>query len=251
VREVAKNVLTGRYRWARGLGWLAWTGTRWTPAPDQAVAEETRRYLLAQWRRAVQRLERAKTDEERKAGEQVVGSWRGTLGKSRITAIITLAQGIATVLTDPADLDAHPNLLNVGNGVVDLRTGLLSGHDPDLLLTLHTAVAYRPDATHPDWEAALAAIPEEVRGWLQRRYGQGVTEHMTPDDLLVVQDGGGENGKTTFAAAIRGALSDYYVAISHRAMLGDPSQHPTELMSFRGARVALLSRNCPRSGGCR
>jgi D5 N terminal like len=178
--EVAKNVLTGRYRWARGLGWLAWTGIRWTPAPDQAVAEETRRYLLAQWRRAVQRLEPAKTDEERKAGEQVVGSWRGTLGKSRITAITTLAQGIATILTDPANLDAHPDLLNVGNGVVDLRTGLLSDHDPDLLLSLHTPVAYRSDATHPDWDAALAAIPADVRGWLQRRYGQGVTGHMTP-----------------------------------------------------------------------
>jgi hypothetical protein len=75
--EVAKNVMAGRYRWARGLGWLAWTGIHWTPAPDQAVAEETRRYLLAQWRRAVQRLERAKTDEERKAGEQVVGSCGG------------------------------------------------------------------------------------------------------------------------------------------------------------------------------
>ena len=238
--EVAKNVMAGRYRWVRGMGWLTWTGIHWTPAPDQAVAEETRRYLLAQWRRAVQRLERAKTDEERKTGEQVVGSWRGTLGKSRITAITTLAQGIATILTGPADLDAHPDLLNVGNGVVDLRTGLLSDHDPGLLLSLHTPVAYRPDATHPDWDAALAAVPADVRGWLQLRYGQGITGHMTPDDLLVVQDGGGENGKTTYAVAVRGALGDYYVAISHRALLGDPSQHPTELMSFRGARVALL-----------
>jgi putative DNA primase/helicase len=94
---------------------------------------------------------------------------------------------------------------------------------------MHTPVRYSPDATHPDWDAALAAIPEEVRGWLQLRYGQGVTGHMTPDDLLVVQDGGGENGKTTYAVAVRGALGDYYVAISHRALLGDPSQHPTEL----------------------
>jgi hypothetical protein len=38
--EVAKNVLTGRYRWVRGLGWLTWTGTHWTATADQAVAEE-------------------------------------------------------------------------------------------------------------------------------------------------------------------------------------------------------------------
>jgi len=122
----------------------------------------------------------------------VVASWRGTLGKSRITAITTLAQGIGTILTGPADLDAHPDLLNVGNGVVDLRTGQLVGHDPGLLLTMHTPVRYSPDATHPDWDAALAAIPADVRGWLQLRYGQGITGHMTPDDMLVVQDGGGE-----------------------------------------------------------
>jgi D5 N terminal like len=128
--EVAKNVMAGRYRWVRGLGWLAWTGTYWKPTPDQAVHEETRRYLLAQWRRAVKRLEQAKTDEARKAAEQLVAAWRATLAKSRIVSITALAQGIAVVLTDPAAFDAHPDLLNVGNGVVDLATGALRPHDP-------------------------------------------------------------------------------------------------------------------------
>jgi len=237
---VARDVLDGRYRWVHKLGWINWTGTRWTPVADQAVHEATRRYLLAQWRQAVKQLAEAESDERRKTMGAVVNAWRGTLNKGRIGAINSLAQGIAGILTNPADLDRHPDLLNAGNGVVDLRTGELSPHDPDLLLTKYTPVDYTPDARHPDWDAALAAIPADIQSWVIVRYGQGITGYMTPDDLLVVQDGSGENGKTTFAAGIRGATGDYYVAISHRALLGDPSQHPTELMSFRGARIALL-----------
>ena len=32
------------------------------------------------------------------------------------------------------EFDAHPDLLNVRNGVVDLRDGTLRPHDPQLLL---------------------------------------------------------------------------------------------------------------------
>ena len=238
--EVAKNVMAGRYRWVRGLGWLTWTGTYWTPHPDQAVHEETRRYLLAQWRRAVKRLEQAKTDEARKTGEQVVAAWRATLAKSRIIVDHGARPRHRRRPHRPGHARRPPRPAQRrqrGGGLGDRRA---AATDPDLLLTKHTRVDYHPAARHPDWDAALAAIPGDVRGWLQLRYGQGITGHMTPDDLLVVQDGGGENGKTTYAVAVRGALGDYYVAISHRALLGDPSQHPTELMSFRGARVALL-----------
>ena len=238
--EVAQQVLDRRYRWARGLGWIMWTGKRWTRTPDQAVHEAVRRYLLDEWRHAVKQLAKANSDAERKTGEALVSAWRGTLNRGRIGAIASLAQGITGILTEAGDLDRHPDLLNVGNGVIHLPTRELRSHDPDLLLMMCSPVDYQPDATHPDWTATLEAIPEDVRPWTQIRYGQGITGYMTPDDLMVVHDGGGENGKTTVAAGIRGALGDYYTQISHRALLGDPSQHPTELMSFRAARVALL-----------
>ena len=137
--EVAKNVMAGRYRWVRGLGWLTWTGTYWTPTPDQAVSEETRRYLLAQWRRAVQEAgagkDRRGTQDRRAGGRLVAGHPRQ---EPHHRDNYPRAGHRHVILTDPADLDAHPDLLNVGNGVVDLRTGQLVGHDPGLLLTMHT-----------------------------------------------------------------------------------------------------------------
>jgi putative DNA primase/helicase len=55
-----------------------------------------------------------------------------------------------------------------------------------------------------------------------------------------VQQGSGENGKTTFAGAVAAALGDYYTLVPDRVILGNPSDHPTELMTLRGARFALI-----------
>jgi putative DNA primase/helicase len=91
------------------------------------------------------------------------------------------------VACDAATFDSKPDLLNVANGVIDLRTGTLQPHDPGLLLTKLAPVPYRPDAQHPDWEKALAAVPEDVRDWYQERLGQAITGHIPPNDVLVFQ----------------------------------------------------------------
>ena len=90
------------------------------------------------------------------------------------------------------------------------------------------------------WDAALRAIPDDVLTWYQIRAGQGITGHTPPDDLLLVQIGGGENGKSTITAGIGAALGDYFVTLSHRVLLASPDAHPTELMDLRGARFALM-----------
>ena len=35
----------------------------------------------------------------------------------------------------------------------------------------------------------LAALPEEVRDWMQLRFGQAATGHPTPDDVLCILNG--------------------------------------------------------------
>ncbi len=55
------------------------------------------------------------------------------------------------------ELDAHPHLLNVRNGVVDLRTGDLEPHDPALMFTMLAGADYDPKARHDDVDAMLCA----------------------------------------------------------------------------------------------
>lgn len=75
------------------------------------------------------------------------------------------------------ELDADPDLLNTPSGVVDLTTGEVTPHDPELLMTKITSGSYRPGFTHIDWAKALEALPKEERDWLQCVVGRGITGH--------------------------------------------------------------------------
>jgi putative DNA primase/helicase len=145
-------------------------------------------------------------------------------------------------LVSAADFDQHPDLLNVANGVVNLRTGTLGPHDPALLLTKCAPTEYHSGATHVDWDTALAALPDDVTEWVQLRLGQGITGHPVPDDVLCIFQGAGSNGKTTITTGINRALGEgeHVVTVPDRVLLANPGDHPTELMTLRGARMALL-----------
>lgn len=239
--DLADEVLDGRYLWSPGMGWLRWDGHRWVRTPDQDVRETARRWVLEKYRAASDEVNASVAAGDSNAVARLISvrdAWFGLMQRARLDAICSLAQGIQ--LVDDDAFDNHPDMLNVANGVVDLRNGVLYPPDPMLLMTKMAGAAYVPGAMHhQDWTAALDALPPDVRGWYQVRCGQGATGHMTPDDKLIFHQGSGENGKTTVTTGIRGALGDYYVNVSHRALLADPHQHSTELMAFRGARFAL------------
>ena len=225
---IADRVLRGRYVWVSGLGWMRYHGGIWKRVPDDHVAERVRLDVIKQHER------------EAKQGASVsrLKELSAILAAGRIRGLAGLCRGI--LLIDAAEFDAHPDLLNAANGVVDLRTGELLPHDPELFLTKITKVPYAPGATSPDWDTALEALPPAVADWMQTRIGQAATGYPTPDDILPVSQGGGANGKTTFFGAIQCALGDHAVVVPERVLMANPSDHPTELMTLRGARLALI-----------
>lgn len=227
---VHDEMLAGRYCWSPGFGWLLWDGRRWRECSDETAIEDVR-----QW--AVRFVEQQVNNVYIAASREMRNLLIGLLSKYRLTAIVALARGLCQV--DPAAFDSHPDLLNTPSGIVDLRTGELLPHDPAMRMTKLTSVAYDPAAGHPDWSAALRAVRPDVAEWLQVRFGQSITGHMTPDDVLLILRGGGENGKSTVLNAIKQALGDYGIFVSDRVLLSDPGSHPTELMDFRGARFTL------------
>jgi P4 family phage/plasmid primase-like protien len=145
------------------------------------------------------------------------------------------------------EFDTHHDLKNCHNGVVDLRTGDLLPHDRDLMFTRMSGAPYLPGHRNADWDKALTAVAPDALEWFQTRIGQSITGHIPDDDALVVAEGGGENGKTGIMAAIREACGTYGDLISHRVLLSQPGQHPTELMDLRGLRFALLEET-PEEG---
>jgi putative DNA primase/helicase len=236
------GAIEGEYVFINGLGWHHWTGKRWETCADKEVREVARQWTLRQHLGSIESYKEVVTDgrskAEQQAARQETTQWERYQIKAKLDAITALASGIVTA--EAFACDARPDLLNCNNGVIDLKTGKLLAHNPGLLMTKLAPVNYIPGAKHPDWTDALEALPADLRDWYQLRLGQAITGHMTPDDMMLVQHGAGENGKGTVMAGVRKAIGDYYLDVPHRALLADSHAHPTELTEFRGARLALL-----------
>lgn len=180
------------------------------------------------------------------AGEQAE-MWMNLLSRGKINAVIGLCRGMEGVVTRASELDAHPDLINCRNGVLDLRTGQLSPPDPALLFT-HIAGGSYDTTVHSELlEQAIAAIPPTLQDWYRRRLGQAATGHTPDDDALILEHGEGDNGKTVVMLAAIRALGSYARTISHRVLTATSDQHPTELMDLRGLRLAILEET-PEEG---
>lgn len=230
---LATEVLDGTYAWAAGLDWLGWDGRRWAEVHEVSVIETVRAWAKERFAEAAQRVKAM----EGEATAEVDG-WRPMLSASRIKAVLSLARGIVERKAD--EFDADPDLLNTPSGVVNLVNGELLQHDPDLLMTNITSGSYRPGYAHEDWSRALEALPDETRAWFQARIGQAITGHTTPDGIVPILQGGGENGKSLLTTdGILPALGGYASVASAKLFAGTKNEHSTERADLRGKRYVL------------
>ena len=231
-QTLAEEVLDGAYVWAAGLDWLAWDGRVWAEASEVSVLEAVRVWARDHFADAAAKLRL----DDKSAGGEVEG-WKAMLSASRSRAVLTMAKGIVERRADAFDSD--PDILNTPSGIVDLTTGEVHPHDPDMLCTKITSGAYRPGFTHPDWDRALTVLPqEETVRWLQTRFGQAITGHTTPDGIVPILKGGGENGKSLLTTdGLMPALGGYASAASPK--LFEKGGHSTERADLRGRRLVV------------
>lgn len=226
--------------WAHSssAGLLRYNGVIWERA-DEALLIERARIFCRTWRHEMKALAIRRGDKPLEAAAVRLGL------KSVIGSVARLAAGI--LLEDNPALDRDPDLLNCPNGVVDLRTGEIRERRWDDYFTKVTAVEYIPDATSADWDAAQKAIPKKTRPWFQVRMGQAATGRISLDKSVPFCIGGGDNGKSAVLGSIRAALGTYAVTVPDSLLLGADGSHPTELMTLRGARLAVFEE-LPRGG---
>ena len=229
--ETVAAELADRFAVAHGLGLMRYDGKRWATC-DELVLIEVVRKTLRRIRAEETRAAILAGDKRREADARALEQ------RTRIVAVARLALGMMTERA--VTVDAHPDLLNTPSGVVDLRTGELRPHDAALMMTKMTGVGYDPDADRSLWHRALEALPPEVAAWMQVRLGQALTGYMPDDDVLVVLKGEGENGKTTVLHAARCAAGDYAGTVPKRLLLASPGDHPTELTTLLGLRMAVI-----------
>lgn len=233
------DLIRGSWAADPGLGLLRYDGVVWKAA-DEAILVDRARVWLRDIR---QKMTAAAI---RRGGDKVLEADAKRLGyKGSMNAVTKLSIGI--LLDETPVFDRDPDLLNCPNGVVDLRTGELREHRADDYFTKVTAVPYIPGAVSDDWNQALRALPKDIRPWVKVRLGQAITGRISRDKSVPFFLGGGDNGKSAVLGAARACIGSFSVTVPERLLLGNDNDHPTEIMTLRGARMAVFEE-LPRGG---
>lgn len=141
-----------------------------------------------------------------------------------------------------SELDQHPEILNVRNGEIDLRTGTLHPHNPNHLLTTQAPVNYNPNSSAPVFLRSLNRWQPDLntRLYLQKVCGSGLIGRVI--EHFFVNFGDGQNGKSKFYGAIQHVLGAYYV-VPNKALIVRTTHepHPTVKASLFGKRFAVAA----------
>lgn len=222
--------------YSRALGWLVWDGRRWRRDGTGAAMRRAKATARLIWSEARE----ARTAED----AEELGKWAAkSQGSERLRAMLTVAETEPEIALATDELDTDPWLLNVANGTLDLRTGVLREHRRDDLITLLSPVAYDPDARAPGWERFLEQVqPDpEVREFLARFAGYCLTG-MMGEQVFAIHHGGGENGKGVYSDTLRGILGEYAKVTPYDTFLVRRAGGATnDLAALRGARLVVAA----------
>jgi putative DNA primase/helicase len=189
----------------RGAGLKGYEPRRGVFAEDHGAlvryATETVRSIYAE----------AAACEDERTRKELGAHARKSESKHAVDAMLYFAASLESLQAEVCDFDADPELLNVTNGVVNLRSGELCDHSPDRRMTKIAGAAHDPSASAPLWRAHLERIfagDSETIAFLQRLFGYAMTGRSN-EQVFAVFHGDGANGKGVTINAWRAALGDY------------------------------------------
>jgi putative DNA primase/helicase len=194
------------------------------------------------------RVARGIQEESKRAALASLGKTVRAWGKrsessARVKGAIEMVRGMKGVALEHTELDKDPWMLQCSNGVVDLRTGAITGQSQGCFITKSTRIAYDPDAKAPLWESFLEMVVPDVdtRGFLQRLAGYCLTGEVS-ERVLTILHGYGRNGKSLFLRVLQDMLGDYATtAMPSLLMAKDHEGHPAEIAHLFRIRLAVAS----------
>ena len=174
--------------------WMIWDGKRWKIDTKKEIYRIAAKVLRA--------LYKSDDEAEQKWAKQCE---KLNVMRNSLTFLMSL------VPAEREEFDRHKYLLNVENGVLDLKTGELKQHDRELKLTKYTNVAYDRYALCPTWLKFLDQIfkgDEALIEYMQRLIGYSMTGDISEQGMYFLV-GGGSNGKSTFINIVKHMMGDY------------------------------------------
>lgn len=194
VRQAAPDF---RYVWEEKR-FYRWTGSVWQHDFDGGVVREMAT--------VTDRLGR----QAREQDNEPLAKWaKASRSSAKITAAVNLSKSFGLSYS-AGDWNPNRHLLNVRNGVLDLRSGELLAHDRSYLMTNMFGASYDPSATCPNFEGFMQrALPDEsMRSYVQRALGYSLLGDADQRSMFLVVGPSG-TGKSTLMDTMRELFNDY------------------------------------------
>lgn len=213
--------------------WLLWGGERWRWCL-RGEAELMTKYLV---RSIYATASLAKDDDARKKIVQWATTSESAAARMNILRLAPHEPGVSLRIHE---LDRDPWLLNVANGTLDLRTGLLGPHKREDYITKMAPIVYEAGAYSDVWERFLGDVTggdADLEAYLKRTIGYCLTGLVSEKAFFFLY-GVPDGMKSTFIWAIANALGDYAASASFSTWLvqsGTGGNRP-DLVDLIGAR---------------
>ena len=215
--------------------WLVWDGIKW--------ADDDTGYLKILAKKTVRKIyEEARFVEDDSKRQAIARHALSSESNGRVKAMVSLAQSELPIQPDAFDKNKY--LLNVKNGTIDLKTGILHPHKRENYITKVAPVVYDENAECPEWDRFLDRIMdgnENLISFLQRAVGYSLSGDVSEQCLFIFW-GAGANGKSTFLRTIGTLLGDYSQhAATETILLKKGGGIPNDLARMKGARFVTCS----------
>lgn len=187
-----------RFLYNETHGWFYWTGTHWSSTGGEAAVG---RAITATLKR---RRQVASLQGDGDAQRLMRKSWADN---HVISGVKRRLRDQKEVMCPISKFNTNKDVLNCSNGTVDLRTGEVSPHNPDDLITYVLSYPYDPTANYDDWILWLMDIgmDSEMEQYLKSAMGYTITGH-TDERALFYLYGEPAAGKGTFLETLQHVL---------------------------------------------
>lgn len=248
-----RDLFGHKYRWVEDYkSWMRYDGVSWSKDNAHAVtqaAEVSTELMYDQ----LDDMERDLDEADEKAAKKVE-AFRKHIKNSRsdrgIKAAVSRFAGQRGIAVTPDAFDSKTNLITVQNGVLDLDTFELHGHDSSHMLTREFRAPYVKDAACPKWTKFLEQVlPDpEVRAYVQRAMGYTLLGEADRRVMFLLYGPSG-TGKSQFTEALArvfGQFGQTAAASTFRKKHGNASA-TNDLHGLKGKRLITSSETSETS----
>jgi len=225
--------------------WLYWTGKQFIIAV--VIVEALAKQVIFDLRKEL--IKKKPLKNEDKFGnpifdDDILEFLEMNSNFSGINRTLLNARSMPEIVAYDAEFDNHPNLLNVQNGIIDLKIGELIAHSPEWKMRKIARVKFVRGAKSEKFNTFLNDIAKgdkDLKEYLQRIFGYALTG-STKEQVFFIFVGNGANGKSTILNLFLNILGDYAKATPTQTLMSKGYQGiNTDEARLNGARFVVAS----------